>query len=87
MAETSAGTTRTSVGRFVILEFLGSGCLGRRYFVTVARPDHKNLAVGAKHTKELIADSAFAAGCRVTCGVTWPRASGTSGILRPLCRV
>src|ERR1035437_6215939 len=22
--------------------------LGRRYFVTVARPDHKNLAVGAK---------------------------------------
>ena len=26
----------------------GGRRLGRRYFVTVARPDHKNLAVGAK---------------------------------------
>ena len=37
-----------SVGRFVSLEFGVQAHSGGRYFVNVARPEHKNLAVGAK---------------------------------------
>ena len=43
------GTDRASSKQASGLTFQSGGSrLGGRYFVTVARPDHKNLAVGAK---------------------------------------
>jgi hypothetical protein len=43
------GADRASGKRASGLTFQSGGSrLGGRYFVTVARPDHKNLAVGAK---------------------------------------
>ena len=43
------GADRASSKQASGLTFQSGGRrLGRRYFVTVARPDHKNLAVGAK---------------------------------------
>jgi hypothetical protein len=39
-----------SIRRGALLLLVGR--LGRRYFVTVARPDHKDLAAGAKRLKQ-----------------------------------
>src|ERR1035437_6626155 len=47
------GADRASSKRASGLTFQSGGSrLGRRYFVTVARPDHKNLAAGAKRLKQ-----------------------------------